>query len=236
MHTDNQLLCHMSPIDRDALIGLSELVDIKPRARLEEPGQPAAYVYFLESGMASLIYMGRGDHVVEVAVVGSRGCTGCPSILGVKQSQHGTTMQIAGTARRIRTAAFEATLEDSVGLRLFLLKFVHTQIVQRDETALAASKGSLHQRLARWLLMVSDCVRSNDILLTHDIISMMLATRRAGVTWALGHLRDIGIIEMARGHIQLRDRNRLVEEASIYYGVPETEYNRVYIPSGRAVN
>lgn len=214
---------------------MSEFVDIKPGKRLEKSSTSPSHVYFLESGMASLIYKNSGGYSVEVAVIGNRGCTGCHSILGVRQCQHETVMQIAGSARRIRTSDFEWALARSTDLRSLLLSFVHAQIVERDEAALSASKATLAQRLARWLLRASDCVCLNDIVVTHDVISAMLGTRRAGVSCALAHLKDLGIIDMGRAHIRLKDRQRLLKAAGPYYGALNGEFDRVSIPVGDGV-
>lgn len=228
MFTDNQLLCNMTAAHRAMLAEMSELVSIQPRVQLENPSRSPDYVYFLESGMASELYLGRGDRVVEVAMFGSSGCTGCPTILGVSSSPQGITMQIGGSARRIKTTDFEDALRKNPELRLFLLRFVHTQMVQRDETALSASNGTIAQRLARWLLMVSDCIRSNDVPLTHEIIALMLSTRRAGVTFALGRMEQEGLVTLQRGLIHLVDRKDLEAEAGVYYGASKAEYQRLY--------
>jgi hypothetical protein len=48
----------------------------------------------------------------------------------------------------------------------------------------------LQERLARWLLMDHDRVESDELRLTHEFLSIMLAVRRAGVTEAVHLLED----------------------------------------------
>jgi len=217
----------MDPSDRDTLIALSDVVDISYRQKLEEPHKPPPYVYFVESGLASLIYLRRGDNVAEVALVGREGCTGCSTILGVEHSPRGTMMQVPGRARRIEAARLTDAMDHSRGLHRFLLRFVHTQLVQRDETTLAASRGKLLHRLARWLLMVKDRLESDSLPLTHEVIALMLSVRRAGVTLALGELQTAGLIELSRSKIQVTDREGLLTLAGAFYGATEAEFERL---------
>ncbi len=227
MPTRNRLLALMAPEDRAAILENSTPVNLSVRQKLEEPFRSPPYVYFFETGLASLLYKGRGDFTAEVALVGPEGCTGCGVILGANVSPQGISVQVAGLAHRIATDVLSAILRRQPVLHHMLLLFVYTQLVQRDETALAASKGKLIERLARWLLMVGDRLQTNEIPLTHDVIAMMLSTRRAGVTTALGELRAQGIIDLARGHIGILDRPRLVAIAGEYYGGSEGEYHRL---------
>jgi CRP-like cAMP-binding protein len=230
VETANRLITSMPTCDRDLLLEESEFIELKLRTQLEEPHRPPTHVYFMESGMASIMYKGRGDHTAEIAVVGNEGCTGCGLILGADHSPAGTIIQVAGSAHRLARPRFISVLDKSPSLRALLLRFVQTQIVQRDETALAASQGTIIERLARWLLMVADRVGESDIALTHDIMALMLSTRRAGVTTALGFLREHGALTLGRGHLAITNRAKLKEIAGVYYGASEAEYSRLVSP------
>ncbi len=58
------------------------------------------------------------------------------------------------------------------------------------------------KRLARWLLLMQNRMESDVMQLTHEFISTMLGTRRAGVTIAAGKLQAAGIITYHRGKSQ----------------------------------
>ena len=90
------------------------------------------------------------------------------------------------------------------------------------------------QRLARWLLMCHDRVNGDELPLTHEFLSIMLAVRRAGVTEAIHVLEGAGIIRARRAFITILDRERLEETAGESYGVPEAEYERLIPRSGFA--
>jgi CRP-like cAMP-binding protein len=75
----------------------------------------------------------------------------------------------------------------------------------------------VHERLARWLLMCSDRVSSNDLALTQEFLSQMLGTRRSSVTVAAGILQKAGIITTRRGDVKILDRKKLEDAACECY-------------------
>ena len=75
--------------------------------------------------------------------------------------------------------------------------------------------------------MTHDRVEGNDLMITHEFLSIMLGVRRAGVTEALHDLRDRELIELARRDVTIKDRKGLEKLAGAFYGVPEREYRRV---------
>jgi CRP-like cAMP-binding protein len=226
--TGNSLLNTMIPSDRSIVLERSELVTVPSRKQLEVPNRPPSHVYFFESGAASLVYQCKADHVAEVGLVGKEGCTGCGLVLGVEASPQGVIMQVCGSAYRLRSDDFTNCLEQSQSLRSLLLRFVHVQIIQHAEAAMAASKGTIVERLARWLLMVSDRVAPDPMPLTHELIALLLGTRRASVTVALADLSRRNLIKATRGLIEISDRDRLTALAAAYYGAPMREYSRLF--------
>jgi CRP-like cAMP-binding protein len=89
-----------------------------------------------------------------------------------------------------------------------------TQLV---EAAACKHFHKLSERLARWLLMSADRLRSNELTLTHEYLSNVLGVRRAGTTLAARGLQERGLIDYARGHIALLDRAGLESAACPCY-------------------
>src|SRR6202451_4442236 len=94
--------------------------------------------------------------------------------------------------------------------KLFL-NFTLTFLLQVSETAVANARARIEERLARWLLMAADRVGDDQILLTHEFLSLMMGARRPGVTEAMHALARKGLIASKRGVISLLDRPGLAK-------------------------
>ena len=75
--------------------------------------------------------------------------------------------------------------------------------------------------------MAHDCSHNDQIHLRHEFLSLMLGTRRAGVSTALNGFDTRGWITHSRGCIMIVDRNALQDFAGGLYGIPEAEYQRL---------
>ena len=149
-------------------------------------------------------------------------------MLGIDRTPHTCMVQAPGEALRIGAGELHAAMEQSPTLRALLLRFVHTFIVQVSQTAYANAGYSIEERLARWLLMTHDRLEHDDMPVTHEFMSIMLGSRRPGVTIAVQTLEGTGAIRATRGHLTLRDRQKLEQIAGQSYGFAEQEYSNVF--------
>ena len=92
---------------------------------------------------------------------------------------------------------------------------IHQQVSQ---TAACNGAHSLEQRCARWLLLARHRIGSDELPLTQEFLSMMLAVRRAGVTVAAGALQQAGLIRYRHGHITVLDPTGLQEVSCEFFG------------------
>jgi CRP-like cAMP-binding protein len=186
-------------------------------------------VYFLESGLGSVVAAGNGERrQAEVAVIGREGMTGLPVVLDAHRAPCDVFMQVEGNGKCISADNFRTSMDQSVTLLRCFLRFAHVFAVQASYTALANAQGTIEERLARWLLMAHDRIESDTLVLTHEFLALMLGTRRAGVTTALGHFERRGVVGTMRGAVTVEDREGLEECANGLYGVPEAEYERLF--------
>jgi CRP-like cAMP-binding protein len=224
----NRLLNALGKDDAAALRPHLESFELVRGKTLESPNKKIEYVYFPNNGMASVV--GRGtkpDKDVEVGIVGFEGMTGLPVIFGNHRSPHHTFIQIAGDASRIPAVKLRSVIDERRTLQQFLLKYAQAFMIQTTHTAIANARGSLEQRLARWMVMAQDRTTTENIPLTHEFLSLMLAVRRPGVTEAVNELVRKGLIKHERGVLVVNDRDGLIECANGLYGVPELEYKRL---------
>jgi CRP-like cAMP-binding protein len=230
----NRVLRSLSPKDLDLLQPHLVSTPLEFRKRLQSSNRRIRAAYFPESGIASVVAVGAGERrQAEVAIVGREGMTGLPVVLGAGRSPCEVFMQVEGAGQCIAADALRAAIDQSPTLLKSLLLYAHVFVVQAGYTALANGQGDLKERLARWLLMAHDRIEGDELVLTHEFLSLMLGVRRAGVTVALQHFESKGVIETARGAITVLDRDGLEDGANGLYGHPEAEFERLF-PNGRA--
>jgi hypothetical protein len=76
--------------------------------------------------------------------------------------------------------------------------------------------------------MAHDRLGTDDLVITHEFLSMMLGVRRPGVTVGLNLLERAALIRIHRGVISIIDRTGLKRAANGAYGVAEAEFNRLF--------
>ena len=221
----NRLLAALPRSDQALLEPFLEEVELTTWQVLEAPCRPITHLYFPIGGLASVVGATHDERRIEVGMVGYEGMTGLAVVLGHDRSSNETVVQADGQALRIPRAAFNRSLRSSSAATALLLRYVHAFMMQASQTALANGRARLAQRLARWLLMWQDRLRTPHLAVTHRFLALLLGVRRQGVTMALHDLEGQGLIRGNRNRIVILDRNGLLALAGGFYGVPEAEYD-----------
>ena len=223
----NGLLRAMSVDDFALLAPHLQPLTTQLREDLVTANQPITECYFPEVGLASVV-AGPLGREIEVGMIGREGLVGAtPVLLNSNCTPQTIYIQISGKILSITTPALLDSVKRSPSLQWLLLCYVQTFLVQVTQTAYAQATLGLESRLARWLLMCHDRVDGDEILVTHEFLSVMLGVQRAGVTLALQNLEGAGRIKSRRKRVQILDRERLEALTDGIYGVPEAEYQRL---------
>ncbi|MGE0222392.1 MAG: Crp/Fnr family transcriptional regulator [Acetobacteraceae bacterium] len=188
---------------------------------------PIEQVYFITSGVASMVTEVEGGMIVEIATVGPEGMIGVPTFLGDIQTASKAIMQISGSALRMPTAAFKAALVTCPTLQRVLLRFTLALMNQIAQNAACNRTHTVEERCARWLLMTQDRVRSPSFFLTQEFLGQMLGVRRPTVSLAAGMLARAGLIYYSRGQVTIRDRPGLLDASCNCYRLITGEFNRL---------
>lgn len=211
-----------------------EFEQIRPKLRdvsfpigeiLYMPEQKIEHVYFVNSGVVSLLAALEDGATVEAGVIGREGVAGISVVLGAHSTPNQALTQSDVEASRIAAADLVAEFRRSTELRDSLLRFVHTIFTQVTQTAACNRLHTLDQRLARWLLLTQDRVNSNEFTLTQEFLSRMLGVRRAGVSVAANDLKQSGLIDYRRGDIVILDRQGLEKVSCECYRIVKHEYD-----------
>jgi CRP-like cAMP-binding protein len=226
---ENGVLASLLARDRRLIEPYLTKVALPFRLHLQQAFRKIDYVYFPESGIASVVAVSKTKRrQAEAAIIGFEGMTGAALVHATDRSPCDVLMQVAGYGQRIGIDDFSSALELSSSIRDRCSNFAHVLGIQTEHTALANADGSIPERLARWLLMAHDRTRGDHISMTHDLISVMVGARRAGITRALGAFCEKGYISTTRGGITILVRDSLEAAAEGLYGVPEDEHRRLF--------
>jgi len=201
----NVLLHGLAPDDRTVLQPLLERMALHAGDVLEGPDVPATRLVFPTSGLVSM-EAGTGQSRLQVAMIGREGMAGSSLLLGGGAEGHTVSVQYDGVAWSAAASALRPLLAENHRLREQLLRGVGDLMGQISANALAAARGTIEQRVARWLLMVSERLDSSEIVLTHETVARMLGVRRAGVTVALNELEGKGALRSTRCRVRIVDR------------------------------
>lgn len=235
--TTNTLLKSLSPDNLSLITPHLSRVTLSTRQALVDANKPIEHIYFPENGVVSVVADMPESGTTEVGIFGRDGVTATCLLLGSDRTPHQSYMQVDGTsAMRIDVAPYLAAVDASIGLRMSLMRYVHTFLVQVAQSAAANAHHRIEARLARWLLMCHDRLDGDEIALTHEFMGMMIAAERSGVTVTLHILEGAGLIRSKRGRVIILEREKLEELAGDSYGIPEAEYRRLVGPIGRTSN
>ena len=206
---DNEILLHLPNDEWGALLPNVEFVQLKARHLLHETGQTIKSVYFINSGLASILSVMSDGRSVEVGLIGKEGFVGLAVIAGFRRSSTRVVAQVDATAFRLDADVLAALFHHCPRLAHLLLRFSQAAAVQVTHLSACNRLHKVDERLARWLLMTQDRIGSKRLPLTQDLLAQMLGTRRSSVTLAAGMLQRAGMITYARGNVTVLNRHRL---------------------------
>jgi hypothetical protein len=202
-----------------------EPVPLESRQILVQRNALVPYIFFPESGQASILAKVSGSEPIEVAMIGREGMT---DMVPAKKVPLETIMQVPGHGHRIPHEVFADRLKRSTELAHLTSRWQHSLLIQTSFAALSHGSFTVVERLARYMLMLHDRMDGDELPMVHEYFAWMLAVRRAGVTEAIAALKNVGAIQTGRKLIHVLDRSLLLEAAQGSYGTPEIEYEKLF--------
>jgi CRP-like cAMP-binding protein len=227
LFTSNRILARLSADDVGLLTPHLKPEDLPLHKSLEIPQKIIKHIYFPESGCLSVVADGPSGQRAEVGMIGREGMTGLAVVLGTSRSPNEAVVQTAGSALRISVDEFRNAMEQSASLRTRFARYAHAFLVQVSQRARTNARHKIEERVACWLLMVHDRLRTDDVTVTHEFLAGMLGVRRSSITAALGLLEKASLISTNRGVIKIADRVGLLRRANGSYGISELELDRL---------
>ncbi|MEH1981591.1 MAG: Crp/Fnr family transcriptional regulator [Nostoc sp.] len=232
----NKLLAALPANDYERLVPHLKLVPLALHQVIYEAAEPITHIYFPEQGMVSIVNTMEDGSTVEVGIVGNEGMVGIPVILGDSITITTGFVQVSGTGLQIDADVLRAEFNRGGAIQTLLLRYVQAVYAEMAQGAACNRLHTLEERLARWLLTVSERLESEDFPLTQEFISQMLGVRRSGVTVAASTLSRAGMISYQRGYIKILNREDLEATSCECYRVIQNQFTRLlgFLPSKRS--
>ena len=221
----NKLLAALPDDELDGLRGQLEIVSLKYKEVIIEPGEPIEHVYFPLGCVVSVITGMDDGRMVEVGTIGNEGMAGLPVFLGKKTIRLGFLCQVAGAAARMRAEDLRNSIGPNDKLRNLLQAFTEATFVFAAQSSACNRLHSVEQRASRWLLHTHDRVDGDEFPLTHEFLSQMLGVRRASVSEVASRLQKAGLISYERGNVAILDRSGLETKSCECYRIIEEEFD-----------
>ena len=223
----NRLLSLLPPRDYERLRQHLQRIPLEYRQSLYRARKPIGFVYFIETGVGSLVNTTANGEATEVGTIGNEGLVGLPLVFGDDRAPTSVYVQVPGIGLTMTAELFEKELARSASMRAVMLHYAHAFFNQVAQSAACSHFHTLEQRACRWMLMTRDRMHSDEFLLTQEFLAMMLGVHRTGVTTAAGALQRAGLIRYSRGNVTILDRRGLRNRSCECYGISKREFDRL---------
>ena len=121
-HT-NRLLGLLPPKDYQRLRPHLHRIPLEYRQSLYRANKPIKSVYFIETGVGSLVNTMKNGNAAEVGTIGNEGMVGLPLLLGDDRAPTSVYVQVPGAGLRMNTALFKKELARSASMRAVMLRY-----------------------------------------------------------------------------------------------------------------
>lgn len=186
---------------------------------LYERGDTIRHVYFPNTSVISLLSLVTQRSTLEVGMVGSEGMAGLSVFLGMDKASTRGLVQRGGSAVRMKSATLRKISNQTSSLHTLLHRYTYSLLTQVCQSSACNRFHSTNTRLARWLLMTSDRISSNEFQLTQDFLSKLLGIRRESVSKAMRALQKETLINYRRGVIAILNRAGLEQSSCTCYAI-----------------
>jgi CRP-like cAMP-binding protein len=223
----NRLLSLLTRADYQRLRPHLQPVALEYRKSLYEANTQIGFVWFIETGVGSLVNVMENGDAAEVGTIGNEGIVGLPLLLGDNRAPTSVYVQVPGVGLRMKAALFAREMAESSSMRKVMQHYAHAFFNQVAQSAACNQFHSLRQRCCRWLLMTHDRMQADEFLLTQEFLAMMLGVQRTGVSSVAGTLQREGMIRYRRGNVTILDRAGLERKSCECYGISAREFDRL---------
>jgi CRP-like cAMP-binding protein len=152
----NRILQRLPDADYDRIAPRFESVALSFKETLYEQQQRIEHMYFVESGVISLVTDLEDGGTIETGTIGNEGVVGVPAFLGMPIATGRAFCQIPGSALRVDMDTMLRERERNSRLAQLVLRVANATMSMLAQTAACNRAHPVEERMARWLLMTHD--------------------------------------------------------------------------------
>jgi CRP-like cAMP-binding protein len=224
----NGILAALLASEYRRLLPRLEHVTLKRGEIVYRADQEIEAVYFPEEAVVAMVDTTADRRTVEVGIIGREGIVGINIFLGGAITPDKAIVQLPGGAMRMKSKDLRKEIRFGSPLQRLLLEYTRTFLAVISQSVACSQHHSIPQRVARWLLTMSDYAGSREFLMVHESIAAMLGARRVSITEAAQKFQATGLISYGRGHISIIDKPGLVRESCECYRYIREQYERLH--------
>ncbi|MBB3458666.1 CRP-like cAMP-binding protein [Rhizobium sp. BK313] len=191
--SDNGLITLLPKTERRSFMERLERVYLPRGLQIAQAGKPLESVYFLSSGIGSVLAVSETGLKAEAGMFGREGFAPTASSVGANTNPYDIVIQVEGYAYRLSVVAFQEIVATSRAFSNLLSRYVYVFAAQVTYTALANAAFKIDQRLARWVLMCHD-------RLDTDNMPMVLTVSQRTSTWLCCKAPRVAMKSSGRKH------------------------------------
>jgi len=204
----NRILDELGPSEVERLAPSLRRVFLQREQVMVRPTEPLQYLHFPIDVFAwSWTETTGTERPTSVMTIGHRGVMEWNHALEADRGHTCVTILSPGAAWRLPIDVFDQQQPHSSSpLRRMLLRFASSCILNAACRLACNSEHNIDQRLARWLLWVSDECNRAEFSITHQQIAEIAAIRRPSVSLALSQFQRDGLLRSQHGRLRIIDR------------------------------
>jgi CRP-like cAMP-binding protein len=202
----------------EQLLPSFQLICLEAKQPIFRPHESIQFVYFPVSAIIAMQMDISDGTSADIVLIGKEGMVGS-GVMGGNQNFSRARVKFAGFAYKLPLGIFQSELAQDPAFLKIWMAATRQMILQIAMPTVCSSKHSNEQQFIRWLMNTLDKTQGHSLQITHQEIADTLGIRRESVTLAAGKLSHEGLIEVARGQLDVLDRPKLEARACECYRV-----------------
>lgn len=215
----NRILAALLATEYKRLLPKLKRVTLKRGEIVYRANEKIGDVYFPEDAVVAMVDTTDDNRTVEVGIIGSEGFVGINIFLGGLITPDKAIVQISGDAMKMRSHDLRKELRFGSPLQRLLLDYTRAFLAVMSQSVACSQHHTVEQRMARWLLTMSDYVGTREFLMNQQTIATMLGVRRSSISDAARKFQENGLISYRRSKMSILDKSSLRKQSCECYAV-----------------